>query len=275
MQKLADDLAAVERLALAGDDAGLDQVDDGVGEHLGVDAQVLLVLEELEHGLGDAADAELDRRAVLDQGGDVLADLPGVVVRLAADAPRSAARRPARGRRCRGREMQESPMRPRHLRVDLGDDQRGVLGGALDDVDRDAEAAHAVLVGRGDLDQRHVQRQLAGGEQPRDVRQEDRRVVAQPFLDDVADVFGDEEAVDAEMTRRAPCRRRARRRRSSRWTISVSGSSGRPGRQRLDQLGRLAQPVPMKTRWPGWISRHGGVRRHDHLLVLRPASPGS
>ena len=70
-----DDLAAVERLAAAGDHARLDQVDDAVGDHLGVDAQVLLVLEELQHRLRDAADAELDGRAVLDQRGDVLADL--------------------------------------------------------------------------------------------------------------------------------------------------------------------------------------------------------
>ena len=57
--------------------------------------------------------------------------------------------------------------------------------------------------GGRDLDQRGVERQLAGGEQARDVGEEDRRVVAEPLLDDVADVLGDEEAVDAEVLRRA------------------------------------------------------------------------
>ncbi len=47
-----DDLAPVDGLLGSGDDPGLDQVDDGVGEHLGVDAQVLLVLEELDHRRG-------------------------------------------------------------------------------------------------------------------------------------------------------------------------------------------------------------------------------
>ena len=40
-----------------------------------------------------------------------------------------------------------------------------------------------------------------------------RRVVAQPFLDDVAHVFGDEEAVHAEILRQFPVRVGRRRRR--------------------------------------------------------------
>ena len=42
-QERGHDLAPVALLAGAGDDAGLDQVDDRVGEHLGVDAEVALV----------------------------------------------------------------------------------------------------------------------------------------------------------------------------------------------------------------------------------------
>ena len=99
--------------------------------------------------------------------------------------------------------MKLSPRVRGMLGVDLGDDQRGVLRGALHDVHRDAQAAHPALVRRRDLDQGHVQGQLAAAEQPRDVGEEDRRVVAQPFLDDVPDVLGDEEAVDAESSRPA------------------------------------------------------------------------
>ncbi len=89
--------------------------------------------------------------------------------------------------------------RPRHVRIHLRDDERGVLGGAVDDVHRHPEAAHAVRVRRRDVNEGHVERQLAAVEQARNVGKEHRRVVAQPFLDDVAHVFGDEEAVHAKV----------------------------------------------------------------------------
>ena len=69
-----DDASGVDALAPVGDDARLDQIDDAVREHLGVDAEVVLVVEAAQHGVRDCADAHLQRRAVLDQRGDVLAD---------------------------------------------------------------------------------------------------------------------------------------------------------------------------------------------------------
>ena len=63
-------------LAAPGDDAGLDQVDHGVREHLGVDAEVLLVHQCLRRRRRDRADAELERRAVRHELGDVAADPP-------------------------------------------------------------------------------------------------------------------------------------------------------------------------------------------------------
>ena len=59
-----------------GDDARLHERDDAVGDHFGVDPEVLPVAEELDGRVGNAADAELQRRAVFDQAGHVLADLP-------------------------------------------------------------------------------------------------------------------------------------------------------------------------------------------------------
>ena len=44
-----DDLAPVRGLLCPGDDSGLDEVDDGVGDDFGVDPQILLVHEELDH----------------------------------------------------------------------------------------------------------------------------------------------------------------------------------------------------------------------------------
>ena len=54
----------MQRLPLAVDDAGLDEVDDAVGAHLGLDAEVALVAQALQHCLGDAADAGLQRGAI-------------------------------------------------------------------------------------------------------------------------------------------------------------------------------------------------------------------
>ena len=57
-------------------DARLDEVDDAIGEHLRVDAEVLLVGEGRADGGGDRSDPELDRRAVGDQVGHEAADPP-------------------------------------------------------------------------------------------------------------------------------------------------------------------------------------------------------
>ena len=57
-------------------DAGLDEVDDDVGEHLGVDAEVALVAQGQRRRRRDRADAQLERRPVRDEVGDVLADPP-------------------------------------------------------------------------------------------------------------------------------------------------------------------------------------------------------
>ena len=54
----------------AGGDAALDEVDDPVGQQLGVDAEVAVVAQRVEHRVRDAADPDLQRRAV----GDALHD---------------------------------------------------------------------------------------------------------------------------------------------------------------------------------------------------------
>ena len=69
-----DDFAAIERLFRTGDCPALDQIDDPVAEHLGVNAEVLFIFEEFRQGLRDASDAAFDGTAVLDEPGDVLSD---------------------------------------------------------------------------------------------------------------------------------------------------------------------------------------------------------
>ena len=69
-----DALAPVDLLFAVVDRAALDQLHHGVGEHLGVDAQVVLILQGRAHRVGDGADAQLDAGAVLDPLGDQAAD---------------------------------------------------------------------------------------------------------------------------------------------------------------------------------------------------------
>ena len=73
-QERGHELARVALLSRPGDDAGLDEVDDRVREHLGVDAEVALVAERQRGGGRDAADAELEGGAVRHEVGDELAD---------------------------------------------------------------------------------------------------------------------------------------------------------------------------------------------------------
>jgi hypothetical protein len=75
-EETANDLALVDCLVVVGDAALGDEVDDAVGEHLRVDAQILVVVQLRQHRVRDAADAHLQGGAVLDQVlGNQLADL--------------------------------------------------------------------------------------------------------------------------------------------------------------------------------------------------------
>ena len=62
--------------------SSIDHVNDFVREHLGMDAKVSFVFKELEYGLRDPADAQLEGRPVFHQGGDVLANPAGYFRRL-------------------------------------------------------------------------------------------------------------------------------------------------------------------------------------------------
>ena len=66
--------AAVHLLQPVGDVAGDGEIHDAVGEHFGVDAQIVLVAKAPQRGVGDGADAHLQRRTIFDETGDVGAD---------------------------------------------------------------------------------------------------------------------------------------------------------------------------------------------------------
>ena len=111
-------------------DARLDQIDDAVREHLGVDAEVVLVEQAPQHRVRNRADAHLQRRAVVHQPRHVLADrvLDGVDGRRRMHV-------------CSGRSVwmkaasaierdERVAVRARHLLVDFGDDMRAVCAAA-------------------------------------------------------------------------------------------------------------------------------------------------
>ena len=121
-QEGGDDLARMERLGGAGDDPRLDQVEQAIGEHLRMDSEVALVIHGRQGSVGDAADAQLQRGAVLDQISDVLADAS-----LGWTDRRSSVRDERMVRRHGAVDLvhmdKTVAQRSRHARIDLRDDR--------------------------------------------------------------------------------------------------------------------------------------------------------
>ena len=180
-----------------GDDTGLYQLYHAVAEHLGMDTQVLLVLQEQEHRVGNGADAQLQAVAVLHQGGDILADgalhIADVGRRqfdevglLLHDVIQLA-------------DMDEAVTHGAgHLGVDLRDQQVGALGGGLGVVAGNAKAAVAVLIGGAQVQQYHIGVQR-GAEQLGDLAEEYGGKVAPALLNGLAGGAAQEQAVVAEV----------------------------------------------------------------------------
>jgi hypothetical protein len=192
------DLAPVQRLALAGDHAVLEELHHAVREHLRVYPEVALAAEVEQHRVGDLADAHLQGGAVLDQLGDVRAD----AARHAADrgGARQLQHRPVHLYDvAEPRHVNEGvPERARHAAVDEGQHRLGALRRRLRALDADAERAEAVLVRRRDVHERHVYRQLARADQPRDLGQVDRNEVRPALVHGVAHVRAREQGTVAE-----------------------------------------------------------------------------
>ena len=183
-------------------DAALEQLHHPVREHLGVDPEVALVLEVEQHRVRDLADPHLQRRAVLDQVGHVLADRtrdvahPGRLRQLDHRAVDLDHVRQAR-------DVDEAvPERARHLPVHERHHGARALRRRLGALDAHAVGAEAVLVGRRDLDEGHVHRDHARAHQPRDLRQEHRHPVGAAVVDRGPHVRAGEERPVAEGTGR-------------------------------------------------------------------------
>ena len=175
-------LSGMNRLEAIGHDTFPDQVDQTVGEELRVHAKVVLVRQSCDQGVHDAADAELQRGTVVDEGGDLRADGGGHRGRRVRVI---AMKRPV-GDGVGGNALERHhgvAGGTRHLPVDFGEDQRCRIDGGPCGVDRRAEGAVAVDIRRRELHDRDVERDRPAPEQPGDVGEEDRDVVRAPVGD--------------------------------------------------------------------------------------------
>ena len=154
--------------------------------------------------------------------------------------------------------MKASPWVRGIFGVHLGHDGRGDLGRRLRVVDRDAERAEAVLVGRRDVDERHVRREVALAEQLGDLVEEHRDVVAATILDGLARRGADEERLVVEGTRVLGAAVLALAHGDHVVDLDVLELAG-PGDKRVDQLERLSAGV----------REHDAVARLDALHGLR------
>src|SRR5262249_29799561 len=115
-----DDTVTMAYLATTGHYSGLDQVDNAVGDHVAMDAEVSTIRKMAQGLVGHAAQPDLQRRAIFDDRGDVardaLADLAALWMAILRQG------RVNSHQRIDAVEMDEAvALRARHLRVDLGD----------------------------------------------------------------------------------------------------------------------------------------------------------
>jgi hypothetical protein len=218
-----------------------------------------------QHRVRDGADAGLQRRAVRDQFGDLAGDPDGqirggrhvdfrqVVIHL-NDVVQL-------------RHMDERVAQcPRHLRIDFRDHVLGGLRRRLGHADLDAERAEAVLVRRADVNQRHVDRQIAVLEQQRDLGQEARREIAASLVDRRPLGVADEERVDADVPGQfgRGVRRLAKRQHLHQFDI---GQFRRPPHQRPDHHLRHRAIACHEDALTRLDAADGGIGRHHPLAI--------
>ena len=196
-QEGRDHLAGVGFFGFAVDHALLHQRQHAVGEHFGVDAEVLMAAQLAENRIRNGPDAHLERCAVLDQRGAVLADGRLDLVRLGEFRfdQRGVVLHEEVDLRGVDHGLTEGA---RNVFVHHGDHIIGALHGRQRGVDGGSERYEAVFVGRADLDHRHVARNGSAAVQTLCLAQENRNVIGIAALGYLADVRTHEEGVELE-----------------------------------------------------------------------------
>lgn len=161
------------------------------------DTQVLVVAQLRQYGVRDGADAHLECRTVLDQGGAVFADgfFGGVRLREVRLDQRFVILYEDVDLRGVDHGLPECAG---DIFVYDGDHVLGGLHGGQRCVDRRAERYEAVLVGRRHLDHRHIAGYCAAAVEALRLAQENRNIVGIAALGDFADVAAHEERIELE-----------------------------------------------------------------------------
>src|SRR5215467_9438436 len=161
-----DDTIAITRFAATSHYAGLDQVDEPVGDDVAMDAEVAPIPEMTQRLIWDPAQADLQGRAVVDDGGDIachtLCHLADLRMEVLSD------RRINFYYRIKSGEMSKAlAVGARHRGIDLRDNHARNTQDCGREIHGHPEADEAPGVRRRNLKQSHVDRQPSAGQQSR------------------------------------------------------------------------------------------------------------
>jgi hypothetical protein len=175
-----------------GYDARRDEVRHRLRDHVRMDRELASVGQVSQHLIRDTAQADLERRAIVDEPSDVPCNLLCHVVRRLVQVLDH-----------RGVDLDEAvdaadgnpavSTGPRHRWVDLGNDRAGSKSSRVGHVHGGPEAARAVRVGRSDLHQRDVERHPAASDQPGHVGERQWQVLDGAGVEQGLDVTADVE----------------------------------------------------------------------------------
>ena len=265
-----DDLAGMQRLLTPGDHALLDEIEHGIGDDVRVNAEIAAIVQMPQRLVGNAPEIDMQCRAVLDDLGDIagnaLGNRIGGLMRVFDERSLDA------DKAIDPVDVQERVAeRPRHERIDLGDNRLGVAQHAHGDIDRDAEADEAVRVGRRHLHEGNISLDAPVLGQMRDLGERDRHIFGLPAMHERAHVGADEEAAMAiGGPLLDPERLQARGQEIEELDV------GRVGFRRSSASTRLigvAQAVPTKTRWPGFTTSTAASAEHSLSAISASCGP--
>src|SRR5690606_6378196 len=164
----ADNLSAVFLLVLSGDHPFFNQGDYTIGKHLGVYAEVLVVLQRSQHSVGYTADAELKRGPVLNKRRDITSYL--FFNRRWNSRIVSVQRHIVLNHSCEPLIMYLGiAVSSGHVLVDLCDHHAGIFNSCARCIDRGTQRAVSMLIRWRHRDECHIDGYDALPDQPRDL----------------------------------------------------------------------------------------------------------
>ena len=175
-----DDLAGMQCLAPAGDDAAFDEIDKSLCYHIRMDSEIAAMAQKFQCLIGNAAEIDMECRAIVDDFRDIAGNARGDLIRGLMDIF---------GERCLDHDRVGDAvdvnsgvaMGARHGRVDLDHDRLGMFHDGHADIDRNAEADKALLIRRRHLKKGDIGLQSSIGYQLRNMRERNRHIFGATF----------------------------------------------------------------------------------------------